>query len=145
MNLIVYIALFLLQWSWGLVQNIVGLVLFVCIKLCYPSSRSYFYHGTLVCHWQGRGSMGMGMFIFFGHASSPQAQRILAHEYGHTLQSRLLGPLYLPFIGLPSFMWATRGKNIQYRRQHGVSYYSYYTEKWRNKLAQYFLKRQTPE
>ncbi len=145
MKIIRYIILFLLQWTWGAVQNVIGLAMFIGVKALHPGCRAYFYHGAVVCHWHSRGSMGMGMFIFFGHGGTPQEARILAHEYGHILQSRLLGPLDLPLIGLPSFMWATRSKNIQYRHRHGVSYYSYYTEKWRNKLAQYFLKQQTPD
>jgi len=29
-------------------------------------------------------------------------QRTLVHEYGHTIQSIILGPLYLLIIGIPS-------------------------------------------
>lgn len=32
-------------------------------------------------------------------------QTLLVHEYGHTIQSMILGPLYLIVIGIPSTLW----------------------------------------
>jgi hypothetical protein len=57
----------------------------------------------------------------------------IAHEYGHTIQSHKLGLVYLLVIGLPSLIWA--GCFEKYRKKHGVSYYSFYTEKWADKLG----------
>jgi len=50
------------------------------------------------------GGVSLGNYIFTGQ--SPE-QSLLEHEYGHTKQSRVLGPLYLPLVGLPSVLWAT--------------------------------------
>ena len=55
------------------------------------------------------------------------------HEYGHSIQSKILGPLYLLVIGLPSIIWA--GLFEKYRNKHKISYYSFFTEKWANKLV----------
>jgi hypothetical protein len=57
----------------------------------------------------------------------------MAHEYGHTVQSRRLGPLYLLVIGLPSIIWA--GCFESYRKKHNISYYSFYTERFADKLG----------
>ena len=57
----------------------------------------------------------------------------MAHEYGHTIQSHKLGPLYLLVIGLPSVIWNGCFKN--YRKKHNISYYSFYTESWADKLT----------
>jgi RHS repeat-associated protein len=56
------------------------------------------------------------------------------HEYGHNIQSRILGPLYLPFIALPSILSASNlGKH-----DHDF----YWTEISANNLAnRYFSKR----
>ena len=51
----------------------------------------------------------------------------IKHEYGHSVQSRRLGWLYIIVIGLPSLLWA-----MFYR---GNNYYSFYTEKWADKLG----------
>ena len=55
------------------------------------------------------------------------------HEYGHTLQSRKLGPVYLFVIGLPSIIWA--GCFKWYRKKYNKSYYSFPTESWADKLG----------
>lgn len=52
------------------------------------------------------------------------------HEYGHSKQSLFLGPLYLLVIGLPSILW-----NIHCRRDSSADYYSFYTEKWADRLG----------
>jgi len=57
----------------------------------------------------------------------------IAHEYGHTIQSHKLGPLYLLVIGLPSVVWAGCFEN--YRKKHNISYYSFYTEASADKLG----------
>ena len=57
----------------------------------------------------------------------------IKHEYGHTLQSKILGPLYLFVIGLPSLIWA--GCFEDYRKENKISYYDFYTEKWADKLG----------
>lgn len=56
-----------------------------------------------------------------------------AHEYGHCVQSRRLGWLYLPVVGLPSLCWAWAHSNID--RLQTVDYYSFWTERWANRLG----------
>ncbi len=36
--------------------------------------------------------------------ADPYRDALFRHEYGHTLQSRLVGPLYLTHVGLPSLI-----------------------------------------
>ena len=59
---------------------------------------------------------------------------VVKHEaLGHGTQSRILGPFYLPVIGLPSIIWAwLYGAVIPYTRN---GYYRFYTEKWADKLG----------
>lgn len=58
------------------------------------------------------------------------APELYAHEYGHVKQSRILGPLYLFVIGIPSLLWA-----CWYRKHKRGSYYAFYTEKWADRLG----------
>ena len=62
------------------------------------------------------------------------AEELIKHEYGHTIQSKYLGWLYLPVIALPSLIWA--GFFGWYREDNGIDYYDFYTEKWANKLGE---------
>ena len=56
------------------------------------------------------------------------------HEHGHQIQSKILGPLYLLVIGIPSLIWAwLYGPVIKYTRN---GYYRFYTEKWADKLGE---------
>ena len=64
------------------------------------------------------------------------SQRLLVHEYGHTIQSLILGPLYLILIGIPSTLWGFLPSLHQKRKREGLSYFSFYTEKWANYLGE---------
>src|SRR5689334_13777727 len=49
-------------------------------------------------------AVSLGWFVFWSRGENryfvlDEATR--DHEYGHTFQSRLLGPLYLPLVGVP--------------------------------------------
>ena len=63
-------------------------------------------------------------------------RRLLVHEYGHTIQSLMLGPLYLVVIGLPSALWLNTPSFVRKRRQGRTSYYAFYTERWANRLGE---------
>lgn len=69
-------------------------------------------------------------FIFLSEAAKDKIS-VIKHEYGHTVQSKWLGWLYLIIIGIPSILWAVSHRYIF----KGKSYYSFPTESWANKLA----------
>ena len=60
------------------------------------------------------------------------------HERGHRVQSRILGPLYLLVVGIPSVVrnLIFRVKQRKYPLYKLVKwYYSGYPEKWADKLG----------
>ena len=57
------------------------------------------------------GGVSLGRYLFFG-SPSPSAN-LVAHERGHMIQSRRLGPLYLLVVGVPSVLRA-----LYHRRRH---------------------------
>ncbi len=122
------ILYYTLQWTWGLPQNLVGLVLWLCCK----GEREPGFHGARVKRWHLPGSAGLGMFIFLDRHAS---RRVLVHEYGHSVQSLILGPLFLIVIGLPSLLWASLAVAQRYRHRRGRSYYWFYPERWANYLG----------
>ncbi len=125
---------YLLQWTWGLPQNLIGLFL----RLFSKGKAEGCYHGAVVKRWTISGSAGMGMFLFLDKDAD---QAMLTHEYGHSLQSIILGPLFLPIIALPSLLWAGLPAARRYRRRRGRSYYWFYPERWANTLGAYAVRK----
>ena len=72
---------------------------------------------------------------------SPQEEHdLLIHEYGHTVQSLILGPVWSIVIGLPSMLWCNLPVFQRLRRKKGVPYSRLYCEGWANRLGQKVLK-----
>lgn len=110
-------------WIWCLPQMLLGLI----VKLITRAKRREgYYVYNLKC------SAALGEYIFISR-NSVCNERILKHEQGHAKQSRLLGWLYLFVIGLPSLIWNVCFRT--YRRKHNKSYYTFYTERWADKLG----------
>lgn len=138
-----------LQLTWGVLQNIVGAIIF----LLFIKNKHYFWNGSIVTVWNSKtASLGIGMFIFIRKPQQGEApdnftgrtdfDRTLVHEYGHTVQSIILGPLFLPIIALPSLLWCGLPFFIRYRKEKLVSYYSFYPEKWANYLGEKITKNE---
>ena len=119
------------QWTWGLPQTLIGLV-FYCIHRKQPH---FTYHGCVVTRWHVPGSLGVGMFLFVNDNHYQKDPQILVHEFGHAVQSTILGPLFLPIMGIPSFLWCNLPPCRKLRREKGVSYYRLYTESTANYLG----------
>ena len=121
----------LLHWTWGIVQNIAGLAVF----LVNIRRKHYIYRKCVVTEWNSPdSSMGLGMFIFLGKCDVNDPA-VLAHEYGHTVQSMILGPFYLFVIAFPSLFWANSRHMQNRRRTRNISYYRFYPERWANHIA----------
>ena len=135
-------ALYLLvQCSWGLIQAVLGAAVFLRYRRC-PRFR---FHGAVVTVYPLYSSLSLGPFIFLtdkpprdrrGQVPFEEVpRRMLVHEYGHTIQSLILGPLYLPLIGLPSALWAHL-PSCQRKWRGKVSYFNFFTEKTANFLGE---------
>lgn len=139
----------LIQWTWGFLQTFLGFILF----LINIKNEHIFYHGAIITRIKGKTSISLGMFAFVGLDLEEDKrlenkipddeieQRTLVHEYGHTIQSIILGPLYLLIIGIPSSIWAMSFNN----KGNTISYYSFYTEKWANALGEKVTKEKSME
>lgn len=130
-----------LQFTWGLPQNLAGLVLFLALRFLRPAPAVRGYHGAVLTEWGRPYSAGLGMFIFFGHGKTPGAEEIRAHEFGHTVQSVILGPLFLPVIGLPSAVWAFAPCFVKLRRSGRKRYSDFYPEGWADRLGRSLTRR----
>lgn len=120
----------ILRYIWQLPQNILGLALESMIywgisKEVKEGDVRYMYTPLLPS------SVCLGSYIYLTIGAGPNTRK---HEYGHYIQSLILGPLYLFIIGIPSLL-----HNIVHTVCEKVNikwdYYSFYTEKWANKLG----------
>jgi len=124
-KLIPIIIYTLLQCTWGILQSLAGLLVF----LLNSTSSHNLYHGAVRTQWSAKSGLSLGLFIFVPiDCSSEISEKMSVHEYGHTLQSLLLGPLYLLVIGLPSFIWFLFYPII--KKKKAISYYDFIIEKW---------------
>ena len=125
----------LLQCTWGLPQTLLGLVLF----LRHIKAPHAFYRGCIRTELPHGGGVSLGLFIFTADAAhAPSAERraaLAAHEYGHTLQSLLLGPLYLFTVGIISFTWANAPRFRRMRAERGLPYSHCFVERWADRLG----------
>ena len=115
-------------WIWQLPQNLLGLLLMLILqgetKHRLGSIRFYFLRTF-------PGGVTLGEYIIVG----TKQDLTVRHEFGHVLQSRYLGPLYLLVIGLPSLIHAWLNGAIGCCDRHPEGYYHFYTEKWADRLA----------
>ena len=117
-----------LQCTWGMIQTSLGFVVF----LAHIKDHHYMYKGSVCTEWKRDTGLSLGLFIFVW----PDDTRVCVHEYGHTIQSAILGPLYLPVIGIPSAIWANLPALQKKRSQEHLSYYRFFPEKWANRLGE---------
>lgn len=143
---ILHFLYYIIQWSWGILQNIAGLLVFLYLYIKNPKRDMTIFHAAVVCDWDNEiDCMGLGMFVFMAEYNKQTNKEILVHEYGHTIQSLILGPLYLLVIALPSLIWAKNKALQKYRKENNKSYYWLYCEKWANRLGEAVTKLPSPQ
>ena len=127
---------------WELPQNTLGWI----VKKISKATSYGTYKDAEVYTWHISGGMSLGKYIFVPFETDglmyyddnhyyrrDYVENFIKHEYGHTIQSKYLGWLYLLVIGLPSLIWAQCFE--WYWSREGKSYYDFYPEKWANKLG----------
>ena len=121
-------------WTWCLPQTLVGLILKLIFRGKKMTMNSKILGKTIEYYSYkcDLGSISLGKYLLISDRNKYSPYTI-KHEYGHQIQSFILGPLYLLLVVLPSLIWAGCFKN--YRIKHNVGYYDVYPEKWANKLV----------
>lgn len=94
------------------------------------------YKQAIVIPCVMRGAVTLGNYVFVGLTS--EYRKTVKHELGHTIQSKILGPLYLIVIGIPSITYCGLRRIFSSLRKK--NYYNFYTEKWANNLSEKYIK-----
>jgi len=124
---------YIILWTWCLPQSLFGLLFASCLKirgniLCVKNHKKI----RIITIRDNRlfGGVSLGAFIFLTKRTEDELS--LMHEYGHTIQGYILGPLYLLVVGIPSvgFLWVSKWKP-----GFGQKYYRRFPENWADKLS----------
>ena len=90
---------FILLWMWQFPQHLLAMVIKFLLK---PVSSEYYNGCKIFRVKQKYVGVSLGRYIFL---SANYKLPTIMHEYGHSVQSRWLGPLYLVVIGIPSLLF----------------------------------------
>ena len=107
---------------WCAPQHLVGFIFKVVTKAKKDERGLYI--------WNLNYGLSLGDYIFVNKNASEDT---IKHELGHAKQSKLLGPLYLFVVSIPSAIWCHFFEN--YRRRNNISYYDFYCERWAERLG----------
>lgn len=123
---------------WELPQNILGLV-FLLVQVLSGNIEHINFEKHRVFIKIKHAAVSLGIFVFWSSEDNRYVKikdSNKLHEYGHTIQSRIFGPLYLFVIGIPSILRVIYG--IIYFKKKGRRwnrYYDGYPENWADKLG----------
>lgn len=109
-------------YIWELPQNLLGLLL----RLIYKGYDSEYNDALVRRSTKMRRAISLGKYIIANQFSTRED---IKHEYGHCIQSKYLGWLYLIVIGLQSGLHAA----LCLCRNH--NYFDMWFEKWADKLG----------
>ena len=121
-----------LQFTWGLPQTLLGSAVYFTQR----KNGHIFFGNAKVTYWNRPEGLSLGRYIFI----PKNGQKLLDHEYGHTIQSLILGPAYLPLIGLPSILWNRLPYFKNKRKITGRDYYSVIFESTASRLGSRFKR-----
>lgn len=115
------------MFTWELPQTVLGLFLLLVTR--GVNSEKY-VHARV--YWRKTfWGVSLGGIIILGEGYRTYLY-VIEHEYGHSIQSLLLGPLYLVVVGLPSIVMnlLSRANILDPER-----YYRRWPETWADKLG----------
>ena len=131
-----YIAVILLQCTWGIGATLIGLFFF--LKNIKKPHRMY--RGSIETVWNSsRSGLSLGLFIFTPDADPDYHDKVRVHEYGHCMQSIVLGPFML-IVGILSAVWGSHPYFVRMRKEKNIRYTSFFIEAWASRWGEIVTK-----
>ena len=117
-----------LLFIWQLPQNILGLLVILFTGAGKIKDGRYWVTGISFF------GVSLGNYVIFGDMNDRYilVEQTIMHEYGHQRQSKILGPLYLILIGIPSLLGNIVFRLFKIDSRH---YYKLPWEAWADKLG----------
>ena len=115
----------ILFYIWQLPQNLIGLFLL----LVYQKEKVYHRLNGRTFYFTNEMPSGisLGNYIIMNREDKEDGMR---HEYGHSIDSRRWGPLYLLVIGLPSILGNIYDRIFHKKWKYSDSCEWYYNQPW---------------
>ena len=127
----------LILFIWQLPQYIVAIIYFGYLVMMFKNlGVDSKYKQAIVIPCVMRGAVTLGNYVFVGLNSD--YRETVKHELGHTIQSKILGPLYLIVIGIPSITYC--GLRRLFPSLRKKDYHNFYTEKIADYLSEKYIK-----
>lgn len=129
------------MYLWQLPQNVIG---FIYSRFAKSTSHFYFNGKNTRVYYVPcfRAGVTLGRYIILDPAykriSSGRLLETVKHEYGHSVQSKYLGWLYLLLVGISSITRNIWDRLFHKKWEHEKRenwYYSSYPENWADKLG----------
>jgi len=123
---------------WEMPQNIAGLLTYLHAKRYHKILSEKKFRRRYKVETEDIG-ISFGWFFFYSRSCNRFgyfSDDCLLHEYGHTFQSRILGPLYFIIVGIAS--WIRYLYSWYYLRKNGTAwrdYYDGYPERWADDMG----------
>lgn len=137
MKLIIKYIRNLILFIWQLPQHIVALIYFgYLVMRCKDLGVDSRYKQATVIPCVMRGAVTLGNYVFVGLNS--EYRKTVKHELGHTIQSKILGPLYLIVISIPSITYC--GLRRVFPSLRKKNYCDFFSEKSANYLSEKYIK-----
>ena len=120
-------VLLFFRWFWQLPQHLFGLITWLIFSRNPAERRTIDGKDYWVYPCRKIWGVSFGDYVFL-----PRYRQnvTVLHEYGHQVQSRWMGPLYLILIGLPS----VSGALIHKWSGFAFNYYCLPWERWADKI-----------
>ena len=127
----------LILFIWQLPQHLLA-ILYIgyLVMMCKDLGVDSRYKQAIVIPCVMRGAVTLGCYVFVGLNS--EYRKTVKHELGHTIQSKILGPLYLIVIGIPSITYCGLRRIFPSLRKK--NYYDFFSEKSANYLSEKYIK-----
>lgn len=129
----------ILLYAWQLPQNLLGALMFWWYRRNSKIFKGTFRDIRVLYSDRMRGGLSLGEYVILPFSAGwlpecswlKDVDNLHRHEWGHSWQSRLLGWLYLPFVGFQSLAHASL---------HGPycgdkEYHHFWTERWADRLG----------
>lgn len=119
----------ILLWLWQFPQHLLAGILYLFNKNKIFKIIKY---KTSTVIWLKNVNWGISLGNYIFVSIDYHNQITTKHEYGHSIQSRIFGWLYLIVIGISSGLL---NRLTYYRVLKVENYYKFWTEKWADKLG----------
>lgn len=110
---------YILNFTWGIILTSLGYLLML-ILLPFGKVKKFNYCLYLELNGKTGWGFAMGTVFFVGNGAS---DRMKQHEFGHTVQNAIYGPLQIFLVALPSIIRFWYRQYLYFRKRFPKSVY----------------------